>query len=639
MFWLPPSSCLLFLALSVFTDIAVGAGKKENEARPFIVDSSLHVSYIRAIKPVPHKDIFMKRVPNDEAAGAKAAKKRQFGFSSNAFVFATFRVRFDRPMHVRRWNGTFYDHALPLETPAPGFRTTDSDHRHGLASIASLSCDRGQEVFHSYTVDRTPEMVQNNVVSNQLASLPSYGSDALEFAEDAFVHEREAGEKTDPTRSTDKYSVSWRPDEYVGTILLYQEQPSGPGGFSSSSARSNITRNVMDGITSFEGAAWRAALKKRLSSCVLSFSSLKGASSTYWPAGELVDHNGISLKTRTVSRWLSLTDRTKDTGAPWVNMVSLDDSVAKTEWEDPLQSTDFQEALMHYPSVMKSWHRMVPPMPNYCGLKNGELELLQVEALQAHHESVLISTHEHERSMAKKENVIPDGPNIIQLSVKTLIPPLLIWFFKFFTARMAPRLSEQMGHRISADTPRDVTKMLEPPLAFNISNVAVEAITASLTRSVSHSIVQDLGPHIAQDLVKTLRDGVYDMVAPFLKQAIPEKVNNVVPYLLGRSLPIYLSEQLTRTITHSLVPTLTLALTQSDDQHVWCTACLEKGAYCNYCHSSPQGMYYNTYYSAYYSDYYSDFYTKYYTDALEKIDKHQHQASAQVASRHENLGK
>ena len=37
-----------------------------------------------------------------------------------------------------------------------------------------------------------------------------------------------------------------------------------------------------------------------------------------------------------------------------------------------------------------------------------------------------------------------------------------------------------------------------------------------------------------------------------------------------RSLPVFISEQLTKSLTHSLVPSLTQALSITSDQRVWC---------------------------------------------------------------------
>ena len=208
-----------------------------------------------------------------------------------------------------------------------------------------------------------------------------------------------------------------------------------------------------------------------------------------------------------------------------------------------------------------------------------------------------------------------------------------------------------MSHKIVADTPRDTVKLLEPPLYMSVSNLAVEALTASLTKSVAHSIVGELGPYTATLVAKSLQDSIYSEIKPFLENTIPSRVNAFTPDLLTRSLPVFISEQLTKSLTHSLVPSLTQALSITSDQRVWCQECAQTGKHCNYCHSSPQGMYYNIYYSTYYSDWYSDYYAKYYVDALKKIDAKAHPQFAcmgincvtviniQKEARHRNIGK
>jgi hypothetical protein len=584
---------------------------------PKVIYKSLQVSYVRALRPV-----------SDERGVAGTPGK--IGISSSAVVFAIYRVRFDREMFVHRWNGTAVRRdALPLDSPSPGYDHQRLENSDGLAGLVELSCNNGngKDVFLSYDNHRRDDLLKEGAIPNQIASLPSFGSELLQFAEDAFYR---AGQR------------DWRADEYVGAVLLYHERPFGPGGFSSQKAQANITRGILEQLPQFKDMEWRAALEGRLKRCSLEFKSLKDHG--YWPPGELVDRNGSSAANLAVGDFTVVRPREEQglrapssTHAPWLNVVSVNEEVM-TKGEDPVVSETFRESLAHYPSVLGSWNHLVPRMPNYCGMQEGDLSLLQVQALQAHHETAFIAEQQHGLSMTRKQNEIPDAPNILEMVVKTLIPAVLKWFFEFFTSRAGARVSDQMGHKITAETPRDVVKLLEPPLAFNVSNLAVEAVTASLTQSVAHNIVADLGPFLAAELSKNLRVSLFDRVAPRMQSTIPSKLNQVIPYLLGRSLPVFLSEQLTRSLTHSLVPTLTQALTLTDDQTSWCKECEKTGKHCNYCHSSPQGMYYSIYYSAYYADYYSKFYTKYYTEALEKMEKFQHQNAEQGKAIAQNLG-
>ena len=456
----------------------------------------------------------------------------------------------------------------------------------------------------------------------EIFSLPSLGSDQLKFAEDAYFASQE---KNNLQRDDDPLSRvagnRWNRNEYVAAMLLYNERPSGPGGYSSDSAQAAITDDILPALPSFEDATWRKELQRKLLTCKMTFPRINDQ--TFWPLGELVDVNGSGIANNVVNSWMfarTSIDNPMEPKSSWSTIMELDNNLLKDK-DDQRLKEKFNDIMAHYPSVLDSWNHVIPPMPNYCGMKNGHLSLHQVEALQAMHETAFIDEGLRIKATHRmQQNPIPDAPGIVEQVVNTLIPAVLDWFFSFFTERAGNRISDEMSHKILADTPRDTVKLLEPPLAFNVSNLAVEALTASLTKSVSHAIVADLGPFVASKVAESLEGSISTDIKPFLENTIPNKVNDFTPDLLSRSLPVFISEQLTKSLTHSLVPTLTQSLSGTSDQYHFCQMCAQKSKYCNYCHSSPQGMYYTIYYSTYYSDWYSNYYAKYYTDALKKID-------------------
>jgi|TARA_B110000091_G_C13739605_1_gene442733 hypothetical protein len=133
----------------------------------------------------------------------------------------------------------------------------------------------------------------------------------------------------------------------------------------------------------------------------------------------------------------------------------------------------------------------------------------------------------------------------------------------------------------------------------------------------------------------------YDVLNPFLNEAIPQKIQNTIPYLMARSLPITLTKRLTRSLTHALVPTLSRSLSSTSKQshqRYWCDLCYRKALHCNYCHDSPQSQYYTNFYANYYSDYYVNYYEPYYTQALTDLDKKQHPAAEQQGAKEFNNG-
>lgn len=636
---------LLCLRLCVVSE----ARNTHARSSPRIVQSSLQIEYIRALKPYE-----------------SLASNNGFEVASTSLVFAIFRVKFDRDMYVRRWNGTnMNDYPLPIATPIGDesfLRKHGSDdradkvktyHRRGLQSIAKMTCDGENETFYSHEHPNAYNILTSKHVPPEIFSLPSLGSDQLKYAEDAYFASQE---RNVTQRKSGPFSRApgnrWEKNEYVAAMLLYNERPSGPGGYSSESAQAAIADDILPALPSFEDATWRKELRRKLQTCKMVFPRMNDQ--IYWPLGELVDTNGSTLANNVVNSWMFTRtgiDNAIKPKSSWSTIIELDNKLLKDKRNQRLKEK-FDDIMAHYPSVLDSWNGAIPPMPNYCGVKDGHLSLHQVEALQAMHETAFIDEGlRMEATHRTLQNPIPDAPGIVEQVVNTLIPAVLEWFFSFFTERAGNRISDEMEHKILADTPRDVVKLLEPPLAFNISNLAVEALTASLTKSVSHAIVADLGPYVASMVAESLQGSISTDIKPFLENTIPNKVDEFVPDLLSRSLPVFISEQLTKSLTHSLVPTLTQSLSGTSDQYHFCQMCAQKSKYCNYCHSSPQGMYYIIYYSTYYSDWYSDYYAKYYTDALKKIDSAAHpgtecvdsdctaQVPIQTAARLRNVGK
>ena len=288
--------------------------------------------------------------------------------------------------------------------------------------------------------------------------------------------------------------------------------------------------------------------------------------------------------------------------------------------------------LNKYPRIKNSWHPIVPHMPHYCGLANGSLLESQTLALRAKHEMAFIQTRN------KKEQPIPELPELVLQFLHAFIPGLINNFLRQDTSRTAQVLSDQVPGDVLSNVPEDEIELLAQPLVHNVVSLLTDALHHTVVESISTELGMQLGPKMAEVITQNIIPKMANQIVPTLQQAIPEKVNKVVPYLMERALPIKLNKLLTLTVTHALVPTLTTALTRTPDQDIWCHLCYYKHKHCNYCHDSPQSEYYNNYYSAYYSDYYSTYYEKYYTDALESIENLQHPPSFQGAAKAANMG-
>lgn len=131
---------------------------------------------------------------------------------------------------------------------------------------------------------------------------------------------------------------------------------------------------------------------------------------------------------------------------------------------------------------------------------------------------------------------------------------------------------------------------LPPPTAAHISNIVAYMLTQRVT------------------------DFNIDHTTPLVSNIVANKIDGITAQHVIRMVNDNLARLLTRSVTQSVVPSLSLTLEQSPLRVSWCTACREYGQLCQYCWQNAKNLYYGFYYAAYYSLYYSDFYGKWFND-------------------------
>ena len=164
-------------------------------------------------------------------------------------------------------------------------------------------------------------------------------------------------------------------------------------------------------------------------------------------------------------------------------------------------------------------------------------------------------------------------------------------------------LCEDMAHGINEELPGDVAAMLEQTLTANLTNMLTDSVTMLLSDSLTDSLTKALGPYLDESITEAAHPRLHTAMHNILSHTVPNRLNRDVPTLLIRSLKIGLTQTLTRSVTHSVVPALATALAHTNKQDVFCYMCYTYHLHCRLCHYSPQASYYNQYYSGYYSDY------------------------------------
>lgn len=219
-------------------------------------------------------------------------------------------------------------------------------------------------------------------------------------------------------------------------------------------------------------------------------------------------------------------------------------------------------ALWRYPDEAGSWHGLVPPMPHYCGLHEGNLTRAQVQALRAHHETSFIEAAVGGGASAS----IPGLDAILELGMKIALGAITDPFMEEVKDHFGQAGAAQTEYNNQETVPKATVQMTAPAVTYNVTNLITDAVTSHVTAAVEHSLVEEVGPDIAHAVSPGLSSKLQSDVAPVVSEATEKSIATVAPMLLSRALPLHLTRSLTKSITHALVPTLTIALTHNAHQ-------------------------------------------------------------------------
>lgn len=141
-------------------------------------------------------------------------------------------------------------------------------------------------------------------------------------------------------------------------------------------------------------------------------------------------------------------------------------------------------------------------------------------------------------------------------------------------------------------------------------------------------MTENLGPFITERVVDNLMRNLEPPLAKFLVDSIGGHITENLPLMLESALGHQLIPRLSRSLTHSIVATVTHAMYdngRSSEVLLYCRICYETQAMCNKCPHAPQTSYYVSYYSTYYAEYFVDYYADYYYEAFVGADQRTNQ--------------
>ena len=535
------------------------------------------------------------------------------GIKHVSFTAAVIEIGFDGPVYGETIDGKRFD--LPVATP---FSKSRGDTPVGIMGAVALKCMDRELYIPSFSdefedTDGTEASPPWHLVGLPHKASVKYGLsnsifDILEqkHPELSLLLRKNASAHNAPQKMSQKI--------LIGLILRYEDD-------SGMAMRNKAFHGVPE-------------MNDPLRECNIHF--LKHSQQKLWPTKVFYQSSkGLMVHGQTAKLRLKKGD-VLCRNDPKQSKRTLTVSLLSNEVVPDRLQFSHRSLLTKYPRIHKTWSPIVPPLPNFCGVRNGSLLEEQVFALKARHESSFIESRS--QSAMGRDKPIPNLPGLTIAFLTMFLPTLFNTFLRQGTDRAANDLNDQIPQDVLANVPEDVVELLGQPLIQNVTALLADGLAASSTAAISVGLGQEMGPKISQVIRKSLVPHIMKQIVPVLESSIPEKIEKVAPYLMARSLPIALSKTLTFSLTHALVPVLTTALTRTSDQEHYCHECYYYHTHCRMCHESPESQYYNSYYSAYYSDFYSAYYADYYTNSLKAIENLQHPPANQDLANRENMG-
>lgn len=211
----------------------------------------------------------------------------------------------------------------------------------------------------------------------------------------------------------------------------------------------------------------------------------------------------------------------------------------------------------------------------------------------------------------------PPPPVFAMLSAVTglLLKPMMMGAGAIIEPQMTNEMGRLLQGAVDTGIVEEVITVVPPPVARNVSNLGVDAITYYVTDRVATLLTTSLGEQLTADVSNAVVPGVSTAIEKVLREDIPKTLESDIPTTLQRMIPDKLTRQLTHSITHATVATLSHTLQNLKVINYFCQACTEKALWCDYCRMSNKN-YYSSYYSTYYSDHYATYYGAYYGKAL-----------------------
>lgn len=165
-------------------------------------------------------------------------------------------------------------------------------------------------------------------------------------------------------------------------------------------------------------------------------------------------------------------------------------------------------------------------------------------------------------------------------------------------------VADSLTDQLTRELPHRIARIIIPTIGRTMSEALPPATVAKITPYASHGISYKTSHDIVEDLVKNLEINIHRLVDVEMPKNLAILCGHIIPHLLDRS------------VTHSVTAALTHTLAHSPLHDSFCLQCYNHQKFCEFCHFSPNKIFFNLYYAGYYSTYFGDYYKDWFTNLL-----------------------
>eukprot|EP00939_MAST-03C_sp_MAST-3C-sp1_P001751 g1751.t1 len=216
-------------------------------------------------------------------------------------------------------------------------------------------------------------------------------------------------------------------------------------------------------------------------------------------------------------------------------------------------------------------------------------------------------------SKALNREQIPGLDLMLKPIIDTVLTPITSQLISVITNEMGDNLSDALESATGVNIPTKTAMYVTAQVTYALNAFLVDSVTQKVTESMSLAAEETLAPSLFSTISTLMRSKLEHKLGAAVTDILFERVSTDAPRIIGRSLLASITEQITRSVTHAVVPALDHTLHLDADTIHRCEACWRSGGPCKECVLADS--YQRNYYSSYYAGYYSDYYASYFASA------------------------